>query len=82
MSEYREKAFSHLMTFCHLFTFHFGFPAQPVKRLASSQNRLASKLLASTTLLPAAKRIAAPVFFISHRRLLISPKPWDAEFST
>jgi hypothetical protein len=40
-----EKIFSHLMAFCRLFTLHFGFLAQPVKSLASSQNRLAPKLL-------------------------------------
>jgi hypothetical protein len=39
------KIFSHLMAFCRLFTLHFGFLAQPVESLASSQNRLASKLL-------------------------------------
>jgi hypothetical protein len=32
------------MAFCRLFTLHFGFLAQPVESLASSQNRLASKL--------------------------------------
>jgi hypothetical protein len=41
------------------------------------QNRLASKLLTPTTLSPAAMRVAAAVLFITHRRLPISPKPWN-----
>jgi hypothetical protein len=65
------------MAFCRLFTLHFGFMAQPVESLASSQNRLASKLLAPTTLFPATMGVAAPVLFMTHRRLPISPKPWD-----
>jgi hypothetical protein len=53
------------MAFCRLFTLHFGFLAPPVESVASSQNHLASKLLAPTTLFPAAMRVAAPVFFIT-----------------
>ena len=37
------------MAFCRLFPLHFGFLAQPVESVASSQNRLDSKLLAPAT---------------------------------
>jgi hypothetical protein len=64
------------MAFCRLFTLHFGFLAQPVESPASSQNRpRLQALLAPTALFPTAMGVAAPV---THRRLPISPKPWDA----
>jgi hypothetical protein len=37
------------MALCRLFPLHFGFLAQPVESLASSQYRLDSKLLAPAT---------------------------------
>jgi hypothetical protein len=71
------------MPFCRLPTL--------LKSFAPSQNRLASKVLKNAGIAGPARdvgqqrpmRVTAPgnVFFAHHRRLPISPKPWDAKFS-